>query len=153
MRPAFRESGHAAKLRPMMRPLGSVALLACLAIALTDCGARVSVHSIAAMERLPADCRPVMIRPPASAPGDARLLGDGRFGDTGFSVRCDERMGLEMLRRRACGLGADAIRIVRDKRPDFVSTCYRATVEFYRLGKTRPPEPVEILVDRPEMRL
>jgi hypothetical protein len=61
-----------------------------------------------------------------------KRIGRIKLGDTGFSTNCHEDDALRILRRDACQLGADAVNILNEKRPDFWSTCYRVEAEFLK---------------------
>lgn len=128
-------------------------VLCALAGAAAACGPRIRLHDVAPGAALPEDCRPILIRPEHRAPPGSTLLGDARFSDTGFSVRCDERHVFEGLRRNACRLGADIVVLVQQTSPNFGSTCHRVVAEFYRQGPTAPEGAVERLVPRPELEI
>ena len=88
------------------------------------------------------------MRPGFPAPGGARFLGEARYGDTGFSIRCNEQDIRELLRRHACNRGADAVLLVKESRPNRLSTCYRVVAQLYKLGEPMPPE-TEVLTVMP----
>ena len=62
------------------------------------------------------------------------LLGSLNAYDNGFSTNCSEEDILNIIRREGCNLGADIASLHDIQRPDYWSTCYRAKVDFYRLG-------------------
>ena len=63
----------------------------------------------------------------------ATKIGSVGLRDTGFSVVCNEEDALQILQEEACALNADLIVITNEKRPDFMSSCYRCSAEFYQL--------------------
>jgi hypothetical protein len=64
------------------------------------------------------------------------VLGRIKLKDTGFSFACGEDDAIEILKREGCSLGADAIIIISEKRPDFFSSCYRAEAVFVKHKNT-----------------
>lgn len=64
-------------------------------------------------------------------------VGEVRLSDSGFSISCNEKDALAILKDEACALKANLVVITNEKRPDLWSSCYRCKAEFYRL-KTIP---------------
>jgi hypothetical protein len=58
---------------------------------------------------------------------NGKLLGKVRVTDSGFSFACGEDDALEIFRKEACRVGANTVNIIDEKRPDILSSCYRAT--------------------------
>src|SRR5262245_42441999 len=76
------------------------------------CGPRVRLRPTdESAPALPADCEPYVLPLDAPIPSGARPLGKALYGDTGFSVACDEPQIRERVRRYACSRGADAVRL------------------------------------------
>lgn len=61
-----------------------------------------------------------------------KIIGRIKLGDTGFSKKCHEDDALRILNREACILGADAVNLLDETRPNFWSTCYRVEAEFLK---------------------
>ena len=62
------------------------------------------------------------------------FLGELYVGDSGLTTRCDYNTILDILKEEAFEAGANLIKIKKVKQPDFMSTCYRFTVDlFYSL--------------------
>lgn len=59
-------------------------------------------------------------------------LGEGDFGDTGFTMGCDLEKMTGLARRSARAMGADALKIIEHKTPDLLSSCHRIKVVYYR---------------------
>jgi hypothetical protein len=131
-------------------PFWQFLMFLAIAHAAWACGPRESLSPYARAPSLPADCEPYLLDADSPVPRGARYLGHAFYGDTGFSRHCGELEIREMLRRYACSSGADAVRLVEEEAPDFVSTCYRMTAELYRLGQPMPPGTFEVLVQHPE---
>lgn len=53
------------------------------------------------------------------------IVGKIDIGDTGFTIDCSMDTVLQLAKNRACAEGANAIKIIQIKEPDFYSTCYR----------------------------
>jgi hypothetical protein len=62
-----------------------------------------------------------------------KSLGSIEVGEASFARNCSEREILGLLRREACGLGANVVNITEEKRPDAASTCYRARADFLKI--------------------
>lgn len=60
-------------------------------------------------------------------------LGSIDVGEASMAKHCNEREILNLLRREACGLGANVVNITEEKRPDAASTCYRARADFLKI--------------------
>lgn len=71
----------------------------------------------------------------APMPSEAVKLGEVQLKDSGGSTKCNEGDAIRILKDEACSLGADVIIVLNEKRPDFVSSCYRCTAEFYRFSE------------------
>ncbi|HUI92339.1 MAG TPA: hypothetical protein VLX68_08860 [Chitinivibrionales bacterium] len=56
-----------------------------------------------------------------------KIIGRVKVGDSGFSFACGEDDAIEIFRKEACNCGADVVNIIEERRPDFLSSCYRAT--------------------------
>jgi len=65
----------------------------------------------------------------------ARVVGEIKLGESGFSTRCKESDAIHILQREAATVGADLINIVEEKRPDVISSCYRCKATFYKYIK------------------
>jgi len=59
-------------------------------------GPRVRLTEIAQASAPPADCQPYLISVDGQVPAEARLLGETRYGDTGFSVDCTGQLVREL---------------------------------------------------------
>jgi hypothetical protein len=55
-----------------------------------------------------------------------KVIGKIKVTDSGFSFACGEDDALEIFKKEACGAGANVVNIIEEKRPDFISSCYRA---------------------------
>lgn len=79
----------------------------------------------------------VVIKKNAEFPPEAvRVVGAAKVSDTGFSTDCSEGDVLRMFRVEACQLNADVINIIREERPNFWSSCYRAEAQFLRFNQS-----------------
>ena len=65
-----------------------------------------------------------------NAPVDSsrdKIIGEVKLGDSGFSTSCGEDDALAILKKEACGAGANVVNIIEEKRSDIISSCYRVT--------------------------
>lgn len=56
-----------------------------------------------------------------------KVIGKVKVGDSGFSFACGEDDAITIFRKEACNANADIVDIIEERRPDFLSSCYRAT--------------------------
>lgn len=75
-----------------------------------------------------------------------RQIGRIKLGDTGFSLLCNENDAIQILKREACLIGADAVNIVYETRSDFWSTCYRAEAEFLKTSSELERQENEVII-------
>jgi len=71
-------------------------------------------------------------------PAEGILLAEMGLGDTGFTISCSREQNLERVRQRACGVGADVVRLLR-VRGVFSSTCDYVRAELYSLPERPQP--------------
>jgi hypothetical protein len=83
-----------------------------------------------------AACKPALQWRSQLPPIRYRVVGTIEVGDSGFSTDCDEQAVHRLLREEACGAGADIIDILKESRPDVLSTCYRVLARLLRLQPT-----------------
>ena len=64
-------------------------------------------------------------------PAGAKKTGTAKFGDSGFTTDCGFDSHLIKARKIARENGANIVKVVRKKKPDIWSSCYRLKIEFY----------------------
>ncbi len=64
---------------------------------------------------------------------EAREIGRIRVGDSGFSRHCSESEVRQIVRRDACGVGADIVDIQDEKAPSMMATCYHVDARLLAL--------------------
>ena len=106
--------------------------LIAMTIAVAGCGPRVHFRQYGSAP-VPRFCDPKTIAKGESVPEGATLLAEVGYGETGFSVSCGVARNRHRLRTKACQIGADAIAIVAENYPNWVSTCYRVRAKLYKL--------------------
>jgi hypothetical protein len=97
----------------------------------------------------PATCIPDLYETGFRIVKPHELIGEVWIHDTGFTGNCGKDAVREIMRRRACANGADAIRIVRESFPSFWSSCYR--VKAYFVAYADPNEPIVVMPDARRM--
>ena len=102
-----------------------------LAIAsLVGCAATEKVNVAETLAPLPPDCQPITYRDTNPPPAGYRVVGQVKYGDSGFSVSCGKDTVTERLRQQACNAGANGIRVTKEKGLDLWSSCYRVEAEL-----------------------
>lgn len=116
---------------PSRRAMAAVLLVLSVA---GGCGPSMYTRVDRQLAALPPSCCPLLFGKDDPAPVGALLVGETRYGDTGFTVDCDQQMTMEKVRRDACRIGADAVKVTRQNMPNFwTSTCYRVRADLYRM--------------------
>ncbi len=64
-------------------------------------------------------------------PPGAKKTGAAKFGDTGFTTDCGFDSNLIKARKAARENGANVVKVVKKKKPDIWSSCYRLEIEYY----------------------
>jgi len=88
------------------------------------------------------NCNIAIIQNKEFTADEAEVVSKIEIDDTGFTVNCDELEIINILKAEGCTMNADFINITEEKRPDFWSTCYRASAEFVRLKENDNNKPV-----------
>lgn len=101
------------------------------AITLMSCGASIKSNFQTQKNALTIDDKVAFLDINHKVPDNATKLGDGKFGDTGFSIDCDFNSNLVQARKLARKNGANIVKVIEKKSPDIWSSCYRMKVEFY----------------------
>ena len=99
-------------------------------ILLGGCSSSEKITMTETMAPLPADCQPVFYRPANPPPAGYKVLGQIKYGDTGFSVSCGQETVREKLRQQACKAGANGVYLKKEKGFDLISSCYRVEAEL-----------------------
>ena len=102
-----------------------------LSTILVSCGASIKSNFQKQNKALTIDDKVAFLDVHHKVPETAKKLGDGKFGDTGFSTDCDFNSNLIQARKIARQNGANIVKVVEKKTPDLWSTCYRLRVEYY----------------------
>ena len=102
-----------------------------LSTILVSCGASIKSNFQTQNKALTIDDKVAFLDVHHKVPETAKKLGDGKFGDTGFSTDCDFNSNLIQARKIARQNGANIVKVVEKKTPDLWSTCYRLRVEYY----------------------
>ena len=102
-----------------------------LSTILVSCGASIKSNFQTQNKALTIDDKVAFLDVHHKVPETAKKLGDGKFGDTGFSTDCDFNSNLIQARKIARKNGANIVKVVEKKTPDLWSTCYRLRVEYY----------------------
>lgn len=115
-----------------------LALTTLVVLLLAGCGPTVHWRQQRTAPPFSDACCPRLIEKDGVLPADAELLADIELGDTGFSTRCTRESNLELVRQRACRVGADLVRVVSVS-GNFWTTCDLVHAELYRLSERPQP--------------
>lgn len=100
-------------------------------IFLVSCGASIKSNFQTQNKALTIEDKVAFLDVHHKVPETAKKLGDGKFGDTGFSTDCNFNSNLVQARKLARQNGANIVKVIEKKTPDLWSSCYRMKVEFY----------------------
>ena len=98
---------------------------------LISCGASIKSNFQTQNKPLTIDDKVAFLDIHHKVPETAKKLGEGKFGDTGFSTDCDFNSNLVQARKIARQNGANIVKVTEKKTPDLWSSCYRIKVEYY----------------------
>lgn len=91
------------------------------------------VQVSSALDSLPKNCPVTKCSLNAERPAKCEVPATLKFGDKVFFVSCDQNKAEESMRAEACRVGAKAITILKENKPDLWSTCYRGTANLVYL--------------------
>lgn len=74
-----------------------------------------------------------------------RRIGEISVGDTGLSTGCDAQSVINLIREKACSIGADAVSIYQERMPDLLSTCYRAKARLLKYSNGPRDESITVV--------
>ena len=74
----------------------------------------------------PIGCPMEIYRNPSFIKKPFDIIASIKVDDTGFTFNCGYEKTMQTIRDNACEVGADAVLIVDERKPDMRSTCYRA---------------------------
>lgn len=107
-------------------------LIAIVPFLLISCGASMKSNFTSQLKPLTIEDKVAFLDIQNSVPENAKLLGNAKFGDSGFSTDCDFNTNLISARKLARTNGANIVKIIEKKEPSLLgSSCYRIKVDFY----------------------
>lgn len=99
---------------------------------LISCGASMKSNFTSQLKPLTIEDKVAFLDIQNSVPENSKLLGNAKFGDSGFSTDCDFNTNLISARKLARTNGANIVKVIEKKEPSlFGSSCYRIKVDFY----------------------
>lgn len=60
-------------------------------------------------------------------------VGTVELEDSRYSIFCNEAHAMKILKKEACVLNAQLVHLVKEKRPDALSSCYRCKADIYKV--------------------
>lgn len=108
------------------------ALLAIFSLA-TSCSPKIASKLVSTSQPLAYDAPVIVLGLADQPPKTARLLGDLKVGDSGFSTDCSYETVIDAARLEARKAGGNVVKITKHKTPDFLSTCHRITAQVYHV--------------------
>lgn len=112
----------------------TVAASLAAALLIQGCAPSQRTTVTSARDPLPEDCQVRIYAPEETRPDQYEFLGTVKSGEKGLSIHCSKEEVREAMRVEACKAGANGVIIVKEKYPDVLSTCYRATAELVHIG-------------------
>ena len=100
------------------------------------CAPREKVNVTSARAALPDNCPVTLYGVNEQKPTNYETLATIKFGEKGLSISCSRHEIEAEMRAQACKAGANAIIVVKEKNPDLLSTCYRATAELVHVERS-----------------
>lgn len=99
-------------------------------------GCTLSEHTdvTSARDPLPENCQVRIYGPEETRPERYETVGTVKFHEKGLSIHCSKEEVREAMRVDACKAGANGVIIVKEYKPDLISSCYRATAELVHIG-------------------
>ncbi len=107
-------------------------VLVCMAMFLMNCSYGITRTGYVKSNVYRSDCN-VVIKKSWNPVPKARKIGTIQLYDSGFSSGCSKEKGLAIIRQEACAIKASVVVIRHELEPDLLSTCYRATADFYAI--------------------
>ena len=108
------------------------------------CAAGCASHRIEIVKSMPAIeddlCDPKIFEVNDSVPIQSIHIANASYGDSGLTVGCGKADRFMAMKKEACSIGANIIKIKIESQPNFwTSTCYRAKVAYYFLKDNKQP--------------
>ena len=102
-----------------------------LLLLLSACGTSKTVSVLAPATPLPPDAPVEIIGIGQKVPDGAKLLGNVKIGDGGFSTKCSYDVVVADAQKQARSMGGNLLQITKHKEPDLGSTCHRIQCVVY----------------------
>ena len=100
-------------------------------LSLFGCGPKITSNFQTSEKSLTIGDRVAFLDIEHKVPEGAKLIGNARFQDGGFSIDCDFNSNLIKARKIAREKGANIVKVTEKKTPDLWSSCYRIKIDFY----------------------
>lgn len=103
------------------------------------CAPKVSMKTVSKSQPLPSSCAPTFLELSDPEPKNAKHLATVAVGDTGFSTNCGKENSREIVRKKACQVGANLVKIVAVSEPNnwHGSDCYRIKAKLYYTNEVK----------------
>jgi hypothetical protein len=102
-----------------------------ISLLLTGCSAKISSNFYSQEKPLSNNEKVAFLDINHIVPENAKKIGKAKFGDSGFSTDCNFNSNLIKAREIARKNGANIVKVIENKTPDFSSFCHRMKLEFY----------------------
>lgn len=102
-----------------------------LCILFASCSSTVRSQMFHQEKALDANEKVAFLEEHHSIPEGAKKLGRAKFGDSGFSVNCSYNHNAVKAVELARKNGANIVKVIKKKKPNLWSSCYRIEVLFY----------------------
>ncbi|MDD6210346.1 MAG: hypothetical protein PUB21_07065 [Bacteroidales bacterium] len=116
-----------------MKKLSFLSFLSIFSILLSGCAHSKKLTTHSTYAPLKYDERVTVYTIDDPFPENYELLGEVKYGDTGFSTDCNYDDAIESAKTEARKIGGNAIKIVKHTLPNFWSTCHRLTISLLKV--------------------
>lgn len=97
----------------------------------TNCSPKIAINYTDTLTPLSIDDKIALLDENHELPNNTKKIGDIRYQDSGFSVKCGFNSLLKKAEEEARKSGANIVKVIEKKRPDLWSGCYRLKVELH----------------------
>ena len=103
-----------------------------LIIGFTSCSPKISSNFTNPQPKLSIEEKVALLDIEHKIPENLIKVGGLKFQDSGFSTDCSFNSLMTQARNEARKNGANIVKVIEKKKPDFWSSCYRLKIDLYK---------------------